>query len=232
MSDFYDFTGYPFNADDLCRVCAEYAADLVSLAEALPDPGFEPSAAHRRAIQRMIDCSYRKARRHAFYRHTAAVAAIIVILFSTILVTNVHARETVVRWLRQIFPDHVLYQFFGEPAGDLHRYTIEWIPDGFELVDEFEIDDYRMYSYESEDVGFSISFAVIQDGLITEIGDTAFELREVYVNGFPATLFIDTDDASKNLIWINEDHNVEIDIEGNISVDMLMHIAESISWYE
>lgn len=228
MSDFYDFTGYPFTADDLRRVCAAYAAELVASVETLPDPVFEPSAAHRNAIQRMIDRSYRKSRRHAFYRRAAAVAAVIVILFSTLMVTNVHAREAVVRWLRQVFPDHVLYQFFGEPAGDLHQYTIGWIPDGFELVDEFEFDGYRMYTYESEDESFSVSFASIEDGFTIEIGDAAFETQEVFVNGLPATLFIDIDGASKNLIWISEDGSVEIDMAGNISVDMLIRIAESV----
>ena len=88
-----------------------------------------------------------------------------------------------------------------------------------------------MYSYESEDEGFSVSFAVIEDGLTIEIGDAAFEMRDVIVNGRPATLFVDVDDSSKNLIWISEDNNVEIDIEGNISVDMLMRIAESINYF-
>lgn len=228
MNDFYDFSGYPFTADDLRRVCAAYAAELVASAESLPDPGFEPSAAHRNAIQRMIDRSYRKSRRHVFYRHAAAVVAVIVILFSTLMVTNVHAREAVVRWLRQVFPDHVLYQFFGEPTGGLHQYTIGWIPDGFELVDEFEFDGYRMYTYESEDESFSVSFAAIEDGLTIEIGDAAFEMQDVFVNGLPATLYIDIDDDSKNLIWISKDGNVEVDMEGNISIEYLMQIAESI----
>ena len=228
MTDLHDFSDYPFTAEDLRCVCAAYAADLVALAEALPDPGFEPSAAHRHAIQRMIDRSYHKSRRHAFYRRAAAIAAVFVILFSTILATNVHARDAVVRWLRQVFPDHVLYQFFGEPVDELYQYTIGWIPEGFELVDQFEFDGYRMYSYESENEGFSISFAIIEDGFTIEIGDAAFEMQEVFINGLPATLFIDIDDASKNLIWISEDGNVEIDMAGNISVDMLIQIAESI----
>ncbi|MBQ4020871.1 MAG: DUF4367 domain-containing protein [Erysipelotrichaceae bacterium] len=231
MTDFYDFTDYPFTKEDLRRACAAYASDLVASVEGFPDPEFEPSASHRAAIRRMIDRSYRKGRRHAFYRRAAAIAAVFVILFSTILATNVHAREAVVRWLRQIFPDHVLYQFFGEPVDELQQYTISWIPEGFELVDQFEVDGYRMYSYESEDEGFSVSFAVIEDGLTIEIGDAAFEMRDVIVNGRPATLFVDVDDSSKNLIWISEDNNVEIDIEGNISVDMLMRIAESINYF-
>ena len=228
MSALYDFSGYPFTADDLRRVCAAYAAESVASAEALPDPGFEPSAAHWNAIQRMIDRSYRKSRRHAFYCRAAAVVAVIVILFSTLMVTNVHAREAVMRWLRQVFPDHVSYQFFGEPAGDLHQYTIGWIPEGFELVDEFEFDGYRMYTYESEDESFSVSFASIEDGFTIEIGDAAFEMQEVFVNGLPATLYVDIDDASKNLIWISEDGNVEIDMAGDISIELLMQIAGSI----
>ena len=228
MNDFYVFSEYPFTADDLRRVCAAYAAELVASVDTLPDPEFKPSAAHRNAIQRMIDRSYRKGRRHVFYRHVATAAAVIVILFSTVLVTNVHAREAVVRWLRQIFPDHVLYQFFGEPVDELHQYTIGWIPDGFELVDEFDFDGYRMYSYESEDESFSVSFAVIEDGFAIEIGDAAFEMQDVFVNGLPATLYVDIDDASKNLIWISKDGNIEIDMEGNISIELLMQIAESI----
>ena len=222
-----DLSGYPFGASDLYSVCEKYAARLVKSAE-MVQLDFEPTETSRTVIRQLMDKSLQKARRQGLYRRVAAIVAVSVILFGTIMVTNVHAREVVVRWLRQIFPDHVLYQFFGEPEVDSHQYMIGWVPDGFDLIEQFDFDGYRMYSYESENESFSVSFATIEDGFNIDIGDAAYEMQEVFINGLSAMLFIDLDDDSKNLIWISQDGNIEIDMAGNISEDILIRIAESI----
>ena len=113
-----DLSGYPFSGPDLYSVCEKYAARLVKSAEAV-QLDFEPTETSRTAIRQLMDKSLQKARRQMLFRRVATIAAVVVILFSTIMATNVHAREAVVRWLSQIFPDHILYRFFGEPVDEL-----------------------------------------------------------------------------------------------------------------
>ncbi|MBO4881195.1 MAG: DUF4367 domain-containing protein [Firmicutes bacterium] len=223
-----ELLGYSFSAEELYAVCDHYVAGMLASIEAVP-LDFEPSAAHRNAIQRLIDGSLRKGKRHALYRRVAAIAAAAIILFGTVMVTNVHAREAVVRWMRLIFPDYVLYRFFGEPDDDISRYTIGWIPDGLELVDYYESPTLRVFHYQSDEEGFTISFTSIEDGVIIEIGDTEYLSQEVFVNGLKADLYIDIYDQSKNLVWVTQNGSTEIDIEGTISTDLMFQIAESIN---
>lgn len=228
MNDFYDFSEYPFTADDLRRVCAAYAAELVALVETLPDPEFEPSVAHRNAIQRMIDRSYRKGRRHVFYRRAATVAAVIVILFSTILATNVHARETIVHWLRQVFPDHVLYQFFGEPVDDLHQYTIGWIPEGFELT-EYGSDETEYYVYEKNSEMVIIEFR--KGGTVEYTDFSGFEdssMMDMVINGKETFIYQDLSGNEVNLTIFDQEYNMLIELDTNIGFEQTVKIAEGI----
>lgn len=229
MSGFYDFSEYPFTVDDLRHICAAYAAELVASTEALPDPGFEPSAAHRNAIQRMIDRSYRKSRRHAVYRHAAAVVAVIVILFSTLMVTNVHAREAVVRWLRQIFPDHVLYQFFGESSGDLHQYTIDWIPDGFELT-EYESDNEATY-YVYEQGSNMILIEFYKSGTFEYTDFSGFEdpsMTDMIINDMKTFIYQDLSSDKVNLTMFDEKNGMLIEVDTNIGIGETIKIVEGI----
>ncbi len=221
-----ELAGYPFSASDLRVVCAGYADGLASALEAV-SLDFEPSKTHRDSIHSLMDKSLQKAKRHTTYRRVCTIAAVFVLMFGMIMVTNAHARELFIRWVRQIFPNRVMYQFYGEPAEGLNNYRIGWIPEGFELDDQYEFQGIRMYSYRSQDEEFTVSFNSIEDGFILEIeGVKGFKSLPVYINGVKGTYYYD--DQSKNLVWITADENVEIDIEGSISYEMMMKIAESI----
>ena len=222
-----ELLSYSFSAEKLYAACDHYVARMIASIEAAP-LDFEPSAAHREAIQRLIDGSLRRGKRHALYRRIAVIAAVAILFFSTVMVTNVHAREVVVRWLRQVFPDHVLYRFFGDLNKDLYHYTIDWVPDGFDLVNQYESQTLRVYHYKSDKEGFTITFTSIEDGVIIEIGDDEYIHQEVLVNDIKADLYIDVNDSSKNLIWTSQSGRTEIDIEGSISTELVLQIAESI----
>ena len=221
-----ELAGYPFNAAALRAVCANYADGLVESIEPV-SLDFSPSEAHGNIIRRLIDKSLQKAQRHSLYRRAVTVAVVIVILFSTIMVTNAHARELFIRWVRQIFPNRVMYQFYGEPAEGLNNYRIGWIPEGFELDNQYEFQGIRMYSYRSQDEEFTVSFNTIEDGFIFEIeGNEELKTLPVYINDVKGTYYYD--EQSKILVWITADENVVIDIEGSISYEMIIKIAESI----
>ena len=221
-----ELTSYPFNASDLRAVCAGYADGLVASAEAV-SLDFEPSETHRNAVRHLMDKSLQRAKRHTSYRRIGTIAALFVLLFSTVMVTNAHARELFVRWMKQVFPNRVMYQFYGESVEGLNNYRIGWLPEGFELENQFEFQGIRVYSYRSQDEGFTVSFNTIEDGFILEIeGAEGFKSLPVYINGVKGTYYYDN--QSKNLVWITADENVEIDIEGSISYEMMMKIAESI----
>ena len=204
---------YPFNSSDLRSVCAKYAEGLEVFLEPV-SLDFKPSDAHKKVIRSLTDNSLHKAKRHALYRRVGTIAAVFVLFFGTIMVTNAHAREMFARWMKQILPDRVLYRFYGEPEGGLYNYRIGWIPEGFELVQSYEYKNNRVYGYRSNDGGFNVGFHTISDGFVLEIGGEGDEFKSlpVRINGVKGTYYYDIHDSSKNLVWITADENVEIDI--------------------
>ena len=223
-----DLSGYPFSGPDLYSVCEKYAARLVKSAEAV-QLDFEPTETSRTAIRQLMDKSLQKARRQMLFRRVATIAAVVVILFSTIMATNVHAREAVVRWLRQIFPDHILYQFFGEPVDELYQYTIGWIPNEFALI-ESEIDnESTCYIYENDNRVVIIEFNKIGTFQQTEFsGFEEYTIIDTIVNGNEAFIYQDNDSDKVNMTVFDRNKECIIEIDTNIGMELTRQIAESI----
>lgn len=222
-----ELTSYPFNASDLRAVCAGYTDGLVSSAEAV-SLDFEPSETHRNAVRHLMDKSLQRAKRHTAYRRVAAIAAVFVILVVVVMTTNTQANALFIRWIRQIFPDHVMYWFGGEPSDHLYTWQIAWVSDEFELVDSYESADMRSYHYRSDENEFSISINRIQEGFVMEAPDPDLKSVPTEVIGGEATFYYSDDGKSNNLVWIDNDENVVFSIKGSISYELMMEIAEDM----
>ena len=222
-----ELTSYPFNASDLRAVCAGYADDLVASAEAV-SLDFEPSETHRNAVRRLMDKSLQKAKRHTAYRRVAAIAAVFVILCVVVMTTNSQANALFTRWIRQIFPNHVMYWFGREPSDHLYTWQIAWVSDEFELVDFYESADMRSYRYRSDEDEFSISINKVQEGFVMEAPDPDLKSVPAEVIGGKATFYYGDDGKSNNLVWIDNDENVVFSIKGSISYELMMEIADDI----
>lgn len=223
-----ELLSYSFSAEELYAACDHYVARMIASTEAaLLD--FEPSAAHREAIQRLIDGSLRRGKRHALYRRIAAIAAVAILFFSTVMVTNVHAREAVVRWLRQVFPDHVLYQFFGEPTGELYHYTIGWIPAGFELAESEINANSAYYLYESLDRIIIIEYYPTGTFGETEFfGYEEYTVSDMTINGMEAFVYQDKNSELLNVILFDQVRNLTIELDTDIGLMQTLKIAENL----
>lgn len=223
-----ELSGYSFSEAELYVACDHYVARMIASIEALP-LDFEPSAAHREAIRRLIDGSLRKGKRHVLFRRIAAIAAIAILFFSTVMVTNVHAREAVVRWLRQVFPDHVLYQFFGEPTDELYHYTIGWIPEGFELTDYGEAPGEIYYIYMNGADGILIDFFDLGHwDELALLGYDNYTLTDTIVNGLEAVIYQDNESSNVDVVVFDSSHGMVICVNSNIKLDLVLDVVRFI----
>ena len=226
MTHLKEISGYPFSASDLRTVCAAYAEGIVSVTKAVR-LDFQVSESHKNAIARLAAGSLRKAGRHAFYRRLAAFAAVFIILFGTIIFTNVHAREAVVRWLRRTLPDYVLYQFFGENSREFHPYTVTWLPEGFELAESGKKQDGFYCIYKNEAKVLLVDFYNLGSYDFMSVGD--FDcIEQVTINEKSATLYINSKNNSITLVMVDELRQMTISICATLSREELIRIGESI----
>lgn len=223
-----DLAGYPFTAADLREVCAEYAAELVSAMETTV-LDFEIPESYREPIYAYAERSVHKTKRHAIYRRIAVALAVFVILFNTMMVTNVHARETVVQWLRQVFPDHILYQFFGDPADEPFYHTIGWIPEGFALTDFESNEKSDTYIYEHDEEMIIVAFSRMNAYENVEFsGYNEYERIDATINGWQTFIYQDAASKKVNLTMFDQENEILIEIDTNIGIELTKIVAESI----
>ena len=222
-----DLSGYSFGASDLYYVCEKYAARLVKSAEAV-QLDFEPTETNRTAIRQLMDKSLQKAWRHSIYRRLTAVAAVIVIVFSTIMVTNAYARDAFIRWWNEVWEDRIVY-FFDDDSikPEAVHYALGWVPEGFKLVDEYYEGSYGNLYYSCGDRMIVYEYSALSEMDMIDILGTD-EGEQVVVGDKSFSYYQDLSDGSNIMIWIDETKEIVHIINADLTKTELTETMLSI----
>ena len=218
------------NEEELSRAAAR-AAELLN--EALPRP---------EDCNHTFSPRFRRKMRHLLFRQnhpvlmrglqSAAVLFLtITVLFGSLLTVSTDAREFVSGWVKTRI--ETIYHFYYE--GDAAQtnsteYVLGWIPDGYTIIDIFELPNEKWYTYASEDNNFTLTFLYSADSSGADIymlnADCAE--KEVMVNGMSATRYIPFNDDSPALVWEDREKGVLFILDAHVSEDVLIKMAENI----
>ncbi len=210
---------------------AARAAELLS--DALPKPedcGHEFSPRFRRRMQRLMFRQQHPILMRGL-QSAAAVLLTITVLFGSLLAVSTKAREFVSGWVKTRI--ETIYHFYYE--GDAAQtasteYILGWIPDGYTLIDIFELSSEKWYTYANEDSNWTLTFLYSADssGADIYILNADCTQKEATVNGLPATLYIPSNDDSPAIIWEDREKGVFFLITAHVSEDVLIKMAENI----
>lgn len=218
------------NEEELSRAAAR-AAELLN--EALPKP---------EDCNHTFSPRFRRKMRHLLFRQnhpvltrglqSAAVLFLtITVLFGSLLTVSTDAREFVSGWVKTRIETIYHFYYEGDAAqADSTEYVLGWIPDGYTIIDIFELPNEKWYTYASEDNNFTLTFLYSADSSDADIfllnADCAE--KEVMVNGMPATLYIPFNDDSPAIVWEDREKSVFFLITAQVSEDALIKMAENI----
>ncbi len=210
---------------------AARAAELLS--DALPKPedcGHEFSPHFRRRMQRLMFRQQHPILMRGL-QSAAAVLLTITVLFGSLLAVSTKAREFVSGWVKTRI--ETIYHFYYE--GDAAQtasteYILGWIPDGYTLIDIFELSSEKWYTYANEGSNWTLTFLYSADssGADIYILNADCTQKEATVNGLPATLYIPSNDDSPAIIWEDREKGVFFLITAHVSEDVLIKMAENI----
>lgn len=218
------------NEEELSRAAAR-AAELLN--EALPRP---------EDCNHTFSPRFRRKMRHLLFRQnhpvlmrglqSAAVLFLtITVLFGSLLTVSTDAREFVSGWVKTRI--ETIYHFYYE--GDAAQtnsteYVLGWIPDGYTIIDIFELPNEKWYTYASEDSNFTLTFLYSADSSGADIYALNVDCaqKEVTVNGLPATLYIPFNDDSPAIVWEDREKGMFFLITAQVSEDVLIKMAENI----
>lgn len=151
---------------------------------------------------------------------------------STWLTVDIQARERAFQWIKEIYESLTIYLFNSEDNEINHiYYEPSWIPDGFSLVDSYQDSDYclRIYANDTGEKIFSVEYTLMQHTSMSTTAQEYSEVVKVDINGLPADLYIGNEASPENaLIWVDEANQVVFNIQGNISNEDIVHIAQSL----
>lgn len=220
------------NEEELSRAAAR-AAELLN--EALPKP---------EDCNHTFSPRFRRKMRHLLFRQnhpvlmrglqSAAVLFLtITVLFGSLLTVSTDAREFVSGWVKTKIETVYHFYYEGNPSqGDSStEYVLGWMPDGYTLIDIFELPNEKWYTYASEDSNFTLTFLYSADSSGADIFllNADCTQKEVTVNGLPATLYIPlNDDNSPDIIWEDREKGVLFILTAHVSEDVLIKMAENI----
>lgn len=219
------------NEEELSQAAAR-AAELLN--EALPRP---------EDCNHTFSPRFRRKMRYLLFRQnhpvlmrglqSAAVLFLtITVLFGTLFATNTDANEFASGWTRIKIGPVSVYTFFGEAyTGEIPRFYLDWVPDGYTWESVREEESGTVFTYKDPD-GRQAFFNFIVptlDSYWVYPQLSEYREEEVSINGIPGTLHISSNAEHSSLIsWIDTERNIMFNLTAYADTQTLIQMAESV----
>lgn len=219
------------NEEELSRAAAR-AAELLN--EALPRPEDCNHTFSPRFRQKMRHLLFRQ--NHPVLMRGLQSAAVlfltITVLFGTLFATNTDANEFASGWTRIKIGPVSVYTFFGEAyTGEIPRFYLDWVPDGYTWESVREEESGTVFTYKDPD-GRQAFFNFIVptlDSYWVYPQLSEYREEEVSINGIPGTLHISSNAEHSSLIsWIDTERNIMFNLTAYADTQTLIQMAESV----
>ena len=188
-------------------------------------------------IERLQKEERRKARKPLhILKRTLLVAAILISIFSCILLTSAAVRSvvvnTIIEWTERDMG--ISYETEGTALTALPEgFCPHYIPEGFVFVEEDSLltESLLSYAYQTPDGSsiLDIQVQLLENGSITRTDNEHFEFEQIMFNGVSAYLghgFSVAGDEIYTLLWAKD--GLEYSIYTTVTLDELLEIAENI----
>ena len=169
-------------------------------------------------------------------RYVAAVLILLIIGMGTIFAFNTEARAAFVDWVRRVYENSIIYEFFNEPTAEkLPTYELGWVPEGYEVVDMYQSENLCGLVYQKgEDVteGFVFDYQFGDSGMhVGWHGDLSkYEVKQESVAGRIVDLYLSQEDSESSVaVWLDESSRIVFTINGFLKEIDILHIIEQIN---
>lgn len=201
-------------------------------------PVFAPSRRHKRRMRAMLanPSGWLRGRDRPLWRQAVRRAAVFLVVcgmtLAGVMAFSPATRTAMVRWVVERSGDGIRYTYSGEQSPEtLPQYEITALPEGF-VETERDVLPGRVdviYENPSGDVIW-LSYVFMRQGALTSFDTTDANAFDVTVNQLPGIFFEARTPGNLNTLrWIDPDLNMHFIVDGCFDLDVLLHIAESIS---
>ena len=207
-----------------------------AMLDTLPPPSecdhvFSESFSERMSF--LIKKHQRKAFTNRMLRRVAIIFLVLLLGVSSFLAVNAEARAAFVRWIRQAYDNVIVYRFQGTTEKLIPRYTLTWVPEGYEETERIETDQSVQLLYtneETEDL-FALEVSLVNEGKASYIimDSDQYQCESLTVLGGRAEYYQEAaPDEPDILMWFDSDETIVFYLHGFFDKAVMLRIAESV----
>lgn len=170
-------------------------------------------------------------RRQQMLRILSKAAIILVVIVATLSITYVFsptARAMMQNIIRLIYPDHNSYRF-GTQKVEVHKddYTLGYIPEGFELLEEIEKVTGYILIYENSD-GYALDFSYRQGkGASIGIDNEHMTHEDIVINDMEGIIAYSNDEELFTVGFLVDDQII-LKVTADLDKETVIKILENI----
>ena len=198
----------------IAEAAAKYNDALVQYWQNVEMEEHEFSSKFERKIRRLI-WKVKYPYVHKALKSAACMLIAFLISFASVMTFNVEARAAFTRWIREVYEDSIVYEFFGEKSETASLdYRITWVPEGYEIVyeEKNETSYCIIYSNTQADKDLLVFeyYSLIEGRLVDFIlGDDQYNIENVKIHDIYGEFYNSIDgNKSNNLIWFDEHDSI------------------------
>lgn len=202
---------------EICLLSCEKWVD--SFPEKIPKHKFSKN--HNQKMKELFSGGVKESK-HKISKTTARIILIAAILLA--IAATAFAIPTVRKYVTEKFYDHSEYNIVDKSgAKDVTSLTVNYIPEGFELSNEFCSERLFTFDYTKGKEFFSVDKSSLNAGIYydTEHNDS----ENIIINGLDAVYF-KTDGEAKGIVF-NDGKYIFV-ISGTVSKEELIKIAQNV----
>lgn len=218
-------------ADEMLTQAAKQVAASIKASLPVPDEchhEFSPEFEHD--MKRLITQTERRCHIRRYLQGVAAACLAVVISLSTWLAVDAEARAAFVQWVKTVYEQSVVYEFFhSKDERDEVRYRLGWVPDGYTIENEVGGDGITTLVYLRGESAIYFTYEYSEDGAKAELFPGVSNVEPVQVNGMPGEFYLPQDPAESNsLVWFDEENCILCSISGFIDKESMVRMANSV----
>lgn len=168
----------------------------------------------------------------------ATIALIGILSLGMLMLISPKVYAAVVNWVTEWYDTYVMYRFSGEyTESDLPEYQLSYIPEGYQrnaeilsVPDDFSRVTALQFTAYSGKHRLLFEYGPMDSGSALAIELENMSVSEVSINGNRGHLYSSTIDSQVSCItWIDIQNNTCLLIDGFLSDDELIRIAQSVT---
>lgn len=217
--------------DEMLTNAAKQVAETMRASLPVPEechhefpPEFE------RDMKRLITQTERRRHIRRYLQRAAAACLAVVISLSTWLAVDAEARAAFVQWIKTVYEQSVVYEFFHSNVEQTETdYRFGWLPKDYVLESKIKGDVITTIIYRSNEDVIYFTYEQAADGAQTKLFTDNVDTEPVMVNGAEGEFYLPQDSTESNsLVWFDEKSNTLFSISGFIDKETMIKMAESV----